>query len=63
MTDTPEHIKQLQLQIWLTKSPMERLRQMMLDNEALFSFWNNAQQHISEIAGKDKTNFGNTDSK
>lgn len=41
MTDTPEHIKALQLKIWLSKPPMERLRQMMIDNEALFKFWNN----------------------
>lgn len=39
MTDTPSHIKALQIEIWLSKSPMERLRQMMLDNEALFQFW------------------------
>ena len=39
MTDTPEHIKALQLKIWLSKPPMERLRQMMIDNEAQFKFW------------------------
>lgn len=39
MTDTPEHIKALQLKIWLSKPPMERLRQMMEDNEALMKFW------------------------
>jgi hypothetical protein len=39
MTDTPENIKALQLRIWLSKSPMERLRQMMADNEALMKFW------------------------
>jgi len=39
MTDTPEHIKALQLKIWLSKPPMERLRQMMADNEALMKFW------------------------
>ena len=39
MTDTPEHIKQLQLNIWLSKPPMERLLQFLQDNEALFLFW------------------------
>lgn len=39
MTDTPQHIKDLQLKIWLSKSPGERLHQMMKDNEALFKFW------------------------
>ena len=39
MIDTSEHIKALQLKIWLSKSPMERLKQMMDDNEALLKFW------------------------
>ena len=41
MTDTSEEIKQLQLAIWLAKSPEERLRQFMIDNEAMYRFWNN----------------------
>ena len=40
MTDTTQDIKNLQLKIWLDKSPMERLHQFMTDNEALFKFWN-----------------------
>lgn len=40
MTDTPDHIKEIQLKIWLSKSPAERLRQMMVNNEELFRFWN-----------------------
>lgn len=47
MTNTPEHIKALQLKIWLSKPPMERLRQMMEDNEALMKFW-------SAVSGKNK---------
>lgn len=39
MTDTPKEIKDLQLKIWLAKSPAERLRQMLVDNEALYKFW------------------------
>lgn len=39
MTDTPSDIKKLQLKIWLSKSPMERLRQMMEDNTSLIKFW------------------------
>ena len=39
MNDTPQHIKELQLKIWLSKPPMERLRQMMEDNAALMRFW------------------------
>lgn len=40
MTDTTQDIKNIQLKIWLDKSPMERLRQFMVDNEALIKFWN-----------------------
>ena len=39
MKDTPDHIKALQLKIWLSKPPMERLKQMMIDNDALMNFW------------------------
>jgi hypothetical protein len=44
MTDTPQHIKDLQLKIWLSKPPMERLKQMMEDNDALFRFWANTKK-------------------
>ncbi len=40
MIDTTQDIKNLQLKIWLDKTPMERLRQLMTDNEALIKFWN-----------------------
>jgi len=43
MDDTPEHIKKIQLQIRLSKPPMERLRQFLTDNEALYMFWQNAK--------------------
>lgn len=43
MTDTPQHIKELQLQIWLSKSPMERLRQTLEDNGQLLQFWSSAR--------------------
>jgi hypothetical protein len=46
MTDTTEQINAIQLKIWLSKSPMERLKQMMLDNEALMRFW--SATHRSE---------------
>ena len=32
MNDTPQNIKDLQLQIWLSKSPGERLKQFMEDS-------------------------------
>jgi hypothetical protein len=39
MSDTPQHIKEKQLELWLSKTPAERLKQTLADNEALFLFW------------------------
>lgn len=36
MTDTPKHIKDLQLKIWLEKTPGERLMQFLKDNDIMF---------------------------
>lgn len=36
MTDTPQHIKELQLKLWLSKTPGERLYQMLTDNDAMY---------------------------
>jgi hypothetical protein len=44
MNDTPQHIKDLQLKIWLSKSPGERLKQFMEDNASLFQFWKAARK-------------------
>lgn len=46
MQDTPEHIKQLQLQIWLSKTPGERLKQFITDNEAFFKMVNAAKASV-----------------
>jgi len=43
MNDTPQHIKELQLKIWLSKSSAERLKQFMEDNASLFQFWTAAR--------------------
>jgi hypothetical protein len=42
MTDTPQHIKELQLKIWLSKSPGERLRLTLEGNGQLLHFWSSA---------------------
>ena len=47
MQDTPEHIKQLQLELWLSKTMSERLEQFLLDNDALFKLWKQSQQQVS----------------
>jgi hypothetical protein len=48
MTDTPDHIKKIQLQIWLSKPPMERLRQFLKDNDEQFRFWNELKVKMKE---------------
>jgi hypothetical protein len=35
MTDTPQHIKDIQLELWLSKTPGERLYQFLIDNDAM----------------------------
>ena len=64
MTDTTQDIKNIQLKIWLDKSPMERLRQFMIDNEALIKFWNEVKpkDRISNIIStkKNSENSRNT---
>jgi hypothetical protein len=61
MNDTPQHIKELQLKIWLSKSPGERLKQFMEDNASLFRFWNMAQKS-NQKASDSKTETNTTDS-
>ena len=55
MEDTPKHIKKMQLQIWLSKSPAERLLQAIQDNEAQFAFWKQAK---IDLANREKTGRG-----
>jgi hypothetical protein len=57
MDDTPPHVKQIQLEIWLAKSPEERLRLTLEDNDALFAFWaevkkNNQQDKLGDPLNK-----------
>lgn len=43
-SDTPEHIKQMQLKIWLSKTPYERLRIFMEDNDAMMRAFDKAKK-------------------
>jgi hypothetical protein len=60
MNDTPQNIKELQRKIWLSKPPMERLRQMMENNAALYKFWkevkrsSDSQRPIANTATEDR---------
>ena len=35
MTDTPKHVQELQLKLWLDKTPAERFMQFLVDNDAM----------------------------
>jgi hypothetical protein len=48
MDDTPQHIKQKQLEIWLAKPPEERLRLTLEDNDALFALWDELKKNNAE---------------
>ncbi len=54
MTDTPQYIKDLQLKIWLSKPPGERLRQFLIDNDALYTFWREAKLTNQKSIDKEK---------
>ena len=56
MNDTPQYIKELQLKIWLSKSPGERLKQFLEDNASLFQFWNIAQKSNNKASDSDAEN-------
>lgn len=53
MIDTPQNIKELQLKIWLSKAPGERLKKFMQDNASLFQFWRMAR--TSDHSSKSET--------
>lgn len=52
MQDTPDHIKKIQLEIWLKKTPGERLYQTIKSNEELFLFWKEASKSVMKMKGK-----------
>lgn len=43
MTDTPQHIRDLQLELWLKRSPADRLRQCIEDSDAFYRFVENVK--------------------
>ena len=36
MTDTPKHVQEIQLKLWLAKTPGERLLQFLTYNDAMY---------------------------
>lgn len=53
MTDTPKHVQEIQLQIWLAKSSGERLLQFLTDNDALYKGILSAKNDIQRQSGPD----------
>ena len=45
MSDTPKHIHELQLKIWLLKSPGERLLQFLKDNDDMLKAINETKRN------------------
>lgn len=52
MTDTPQHIQNLQLQIWLSKSLGERLHLALEFNEVMFLAGKKAREKMKELSQK-----------
>jgi len=48
MLDTPDHVKKIQIEIWLAKPPEERLRLTLQMNDDLFSFWREVKKSMAE---------------
>ena len=46
MTDTPKHVQEIQLKIWLDKTPGERLFQFLTDNDAMYKAILKAKEDI-----------------
>ncbi len=51
MTDTPRHIHELQLKLWLSKAPGERLYQFLMDNDAMLNGLRQAKQKLGISLG------------
>lgn len=50
MNDTTKKIKDIQLAIWMSKTPEERLTTFIKDNETMYLIW---KQH-QEVAEKER---------
>jgi hypothetical protein len=48
MEDTPEHVKKIQQEIWLSKPVEERLRLTLEMNDQLFAFWGEMKKSMAK---------------
>jgi len=46
MNDTPRHIKDLQLKLWLSRTPGERLYQFLIDNDTMLNGLREAKKKL-----------------
>ncbi len=51
MKDTPDHVQEIHLQIWLSKTPGERLLQALKNNEQMFLFSKEAKKAMDKLKG------------
>ena len=54
MTDTPKHIKDLQLKLWLAKTPEQRLFQFITENDAWWKAIKEAKLHLQKGKNPDR---------
>lgn len=47
MNDSPDHIGELQLKLWLSKTPGERLYQAIMDNDAMLKALREAKKKMN----------------
>jgi hypothetical protein len=48
MEDTPEHVKKIQREIWLSKPVEERLRLTLQMNDELYAFWGEMKKNLAK---------------
>jgi hypothetical protein len=48
MTDTTQKVKDIQLAIWMSKTPEERLITFLKDNEMMYLIWKQHQESAKE---------------
>jgi hypothetical protein len=49
MTDTPQHIREIQLKTWLSKTPGERLLQALKNNQDCFLFAKHGREAMQKL--------------
>jgi len=48
MTDTPKYVQEIQLKLWLAKTPGERLLQFLTDNDAMYKAILKAKEQLKK---------------